>query len=105
MTAPVTYDTFSRHLNYDGTPVEYTLEQHGGAIVRLVDDPQPSNRGTGSNVETIFDAIAYDQTGNQYRLVWEVTHPESDNEAEACDWDSFDATKTDEVAPWHPNYK
>jgi hypothetical protein len=41
--------------------------------------------------ETYYTAIGYDRAGNPFRLWWEITNHGTEDESEACNWDTFEA--------------
>lgn len=54
--------------------------------------------------ETNFIAQGYDREGHQVRLIWEIANKDADEEADACDWDTFEVEpRGGDCAPWHPD--
>jgi hypothetical protein len=50
--------------------------------------------GTSENVH--YTARAVDSEGNEYKVTWEITHPDFamlGDESDACNWDEYEVTK------------
>lgn len=66
------------------------LEGYEGAFYRYTtDEGKPSACGIWDNW---YKAIAEDEDGNQYNLVWAITKPElfENGDEDCCDWDNPD---------------
>ncbi len=35
-----------------------------------------------------YEAAAQDAAGNEYRVIWKIINPDTDDESSACDWES-----------------
>jgi hypothetical protein len=47
----------------------------------------------GGEWKTVYMSFAKDAQDNDYRLIWQITHPDPENcddESEMCDWDNFE---------------
>ncbi len=42
----------------------------------------------GTPDEPYFTALAIDENGNQYDIIWDIVNPESDDDGDRCDWDN-----------------
>jgi hypothetical protein len=48
-----------------------------------------SIRAGGNSVHELaewYEAAAEDADGNEYRVIWEISNPDAEDEGDACDW-------------------
>lgn len=59
-----------------------TIVEVEGVEYRTTQDPYVSDEGD------TYQAHALDAEGNEYLITWEVANGETEDESDACDWDS-----------------
>ncbi|PSL41689.1 hypothetical protein B0H94_1182 [Salsuginibacillus halophilus] len=64
-----------------------TIVEVNGVEYRTVQDPYVGDDGDE------YHATALDINNNEYLITWEVVHPETTDESEACDWKNPDEVR------------
>lgn len=64
-----------------------TLE-HEGKTLWLQQQAYHSNTAG----DPYYTAIAADAEGNEYKVRWEITCPDADEESDACNWAEYEVT-------------
>jgi hypothetical protein len=98
-----------KELTFDALRKEFGEYNNGGEEYAIAQYPYIDTVAGSSNEyvtqgESYYFALGYDREGNAYRLIWEITNPDTEDESEACDWDEFEAQPISaDLAPWHPD--
>jgi hypothetical protein len=73
--------------------VEYgTIKTSDGILIDLVQLAYLQQGGTPT--QTWYEAAGEDRaTGDDYKIYWEITQSDTEDESEACDWDEFEVNK------------
>lgn len=77
---------------YDGTEYdtaaldkEFGTVTKGGQELYLIQQAYLSHDG---NMQPLYEASAIDLLGKKYRVEWDIINEETDDDGDACDWDS-----------------
>ncbi len=62
------------------------ISGYDDSFYRFVDEQ--GNELAGGLWGAVYVGRGYDEEGNEYRLVWEIANPETDDESNACNWDA-----------------
>lgn len=96
-------------VTFDSLLAQYGAYSKDGVDYAITQNPYPdyvagSSNGYLASGETYYFAQGYDRQGNPFRLIWEITNKETEDESEACDWGVFEAEPSvADSAPWHPD--
>jgi hypothetical protein len=97
------------NVTFDGLVKQYGTYTKDGVDYAITQNPYISYCAGYStpymvNGETYYVAHGYDRDGNDVRLIWEITNPNTEDESDACDWDEFVVEpQSGDLAPWHPD--
>jgi hypothetical protein len=96
-------------MTFESLTAEYGTYTKDGVDYAITQNPYADYVAGSStayvvNGETYYFAQGYDRQGNPFRLIWEITNKDAEDESDACDWDVFEAEPSAaDSAPWHPD--
>lgn len=79
-------DYLKKEFNLGKLEKEFGTYEHKGKPLYLIQDSYPSNI-CGHELE--YTAVAIDNNGNMYHVIWEMIDPDAEDGADTCNWDEY----------------
>lgn len=77
---------------YGKTKDKYETGCDYGYVLRYgkaLDLTEPATLNHNCEIGSHYSAIAVDNDGDQYRVVWDITNPDDGAEEHACNWNTY----------------
>ena len=78
------------HGTYDG--VDYGTVDYKNKTLKIMQLPYADSIGHSCDRE-VYRAIAEDEQGEEFEIIWDVINPEREDQSECCDWSEFSVRK------------